>query len=109
MLANLVGTPKRFCLAAIGTTDTLLYTAPSNGRSVIIDIMIANTTASAITLRLSIGATSTSTALGFYDYSVPANGTVQRYGFQVLDPSETLYAKASGTGLTISISGGERV
>lgn len=108
MIANLSGTPSRLCQKAIGATSTTLYTAQPDGRTCILDIMVANTTGASKTLRLCIGSISTDTALA-YDVTVAANSIFQMSGFQMLNINEVLVASASATGLTITISGLERV
>jgi len=108
MIANLSGTPSRLCQAAIGSTSTTLYTAKSDGKTAILDAQICNTTSAAKTVRLCIGSISTSTAL-LYDVSIAPNSIIQIDGFQILNANEVLVASASDTGLTITISGLERV
>jgi hypothetical protein len=108
MIANLSGTPSRLCQAAIGNSSTTLYTAKSDGKTAILDAQICNTTSAAKTVRLCIGSISTSTAL-LYDVSIAPNSIIQIDGFQILNANEVLVASASDTGLTITISGLERV
>ena len=108
MIANLSGTPSRLCQKAILATSTTLYTAQPDGRTCIIDVNVANTTAVSITMRLCIGSISTTTAF-VYDVSVAAHSVFQLSGFQMLNINEVLVASASATGLTITISGLERV
>lgn len=108
MIANLSGTPSRLCQKAIGATSTTLYTAQPDGRTCILDISVANTTAASKTMRLCIGSISADTAL-IYDVSVAGNSIFQMSGFQMLNINEVLVASASATGLTITISGLERV
>jgi len=108
MIANLSGTPSRLCQAAIGNSSTTLYTAKSDGKTAILDAQICNTTSAAKTVRLCIGSISTSTAL-LYDVSIAPNSIIQIDGFQILNANEVLVASASNTGLTITISGLERV
>jgi hypothetical protein len=108
MIANLSGTPSRLCQAAIGNSSTTLYTAKSDGKTAILDAQICNTTSAAKTVRLCIGSISTYTAL-LYDVSIAPNSIIQIDGFQILNANEILVASASDTGLTITISGLERV
>lgn len=109
MIANLSGTPSRLCQAAIGATSTTLYTSQPDGRTCIIDIMVVNTTSASINLTMYIGSASAANAFGFYSTPVPANSSVQWNGFQILNINESLLAIGSATGLTITISGLERV
>ena len=108
MIANLSGTPKRLAQAAIGNTSTTLYTAQPDGKTAILDTQICNTTTATKTVRLCIGSISTSTAL-LYDVSIAPNSIMQVEGFQILNANDVLVASASDTGLTITISGLERV
>ncbi len=109
MIANLTGTPSRLCQKAIGTTSTTLYTAQPDGRTAILDIMVTNTTSSAINVTFYIGSASAANAFGWYNSSVPGNSSVQYNGFQILNQSESLLAIGSGAGLSTTISGVERV
>ena len=109
MIANLSGTPSRLCQKAIGATSTTLYTSQPDGRTAILDVMIVNTTASAINLTMYIGSAATANAFGFYSTPIPANSSVQWSGFQILNINESLLAIGSDTGLTATISGLERV
>ena len=109
MIANLSGTPSRLCQKAIGATSTTLYTSQPDGRTAILDVMIVNTTGSAINLTMYIGSASAGNAFGFYSTPISANSSVQWSGFQILNINESLLAIGSDTGLTATISGLERV
>ena len=109
MIANLSGTPSRLCQKAIGNTNTTLYTAQPDGRTAILDVMVVNTTSSPINLTMYIGSAATANAFGFYSSSVASHSSVQWSGFQILNVNESLLAVGSATGLTITISGLERV
>jgi hypothetical protein len=108
MIANLSGTPSRLCQKAINASSTTLYTAQPDGRTAILDTQICNTTSAAKTVRLCISSISAATAL-LYDVSIAPNSIFQIEGFQMLNINEVLVASASDTGLTITISGLERV
>lgn len=108
MIANLSGTPSRLCQVALTSTPATVYTAQPVGRSAILDISVCNTTGASITMRLCIGSISTATAL-IYDVSIAAHSLFQLEGFQILNISEALVASASASGLTMTISGLERV
>ena len=105
----MTGTPTRLCLKPVLTTLTALYSTISDGRTAIKDIMVINTTAGPISLSVFIGAESASNAFGWYETSIPARTSVQIYGYQVLNIGETLNAKASALGLTVCVSGLERI
>ena len=109
MIANLSGTPSRLCQKAIGSSSTTLYTAQPDGRTVIIDIMVVNTTSSPVTLTMYIGSVSAANAFGWYSSSIPAYSSMQYNGYQILNANEALLAVGSATGLSTTISGLERV
>ena len=109
MIANLSGTPSRLCQKAIGTSSTTLYTSQPDGRTAILDIMVVNTTSAPINLSMYIGSASAANAFGFYSTSVPSHSSLQYYGFQILNQSESLIAVGSAAGLSTTISGIERV
>ena len=71
-----------------------------------------NTTSSAVGVYVSLvpsgGTAGTSNAL-FYNVQLPANTIVQWAGSQILDAGDTIQVKASATGCTITVSGGEAV
>jgi hypothetical protein len=103
-------TPAKLGQAAITTGVTTLYTVPSSTRTLLKEFSIANTTASAINVRVflvpSAGSAGTSNAF-LYDVSVPANNALQYNGIEVLNAGDTIQIQAASTGLTIIASGGE--
>lgn len=117
---NIVG--KRLAQAAMTTSFATIYTAPSNTRSYVKDMDICNTTGSAVTVTVclvpftatnTVGTASTSNAI-LYSASIPANSTMQWTGSQIMNgpanntqAGDTLQVKASTTGVTITVSGGE--
>lgn len=109
MIANLSGTPSRLTQAAIGTSNTTLYTAQPDGRTAVLDIMAVNTTSAPINLTMYIGSASTANAFGFYSSPIPPNSSVQWNGYQILNQNEVLLGVASAAGITMTISGVERV
>jgi hypothetical protein len=56
-----------------------------------------------------VGTATAANAFGFYLTSVPAYSSLQYYGFQILNQSESLLAVGSASGLTATVSGIERV
>lgn len=108
MIANLSGTPSRLCQKAILATSTTLYTAQPDGRTCILDIILCNTTSSAITVNLCIGSIATANAIA-YGLNLAPNSTTQIDGFVMLNVNEVLVASASATGVTATICGLERV
>lgn len=109
LVTNLKGTPARLAQGAVGNTNTTLYTAQPDGRSAIIDIMAVNTTAAPVSLTMYVGSATTANAFGWYQSSIPAYSSMQYNGFQILNASEALIAVGSATGITVSVSGFERV
>ena len=103
-----MATPARLCQAAITASPATIYTAKSDGRTLVQDYNICNTTAGTLTLTLGIGGTSAANAL-FYAMPIYGYQSVQLSGNQLINALETLQAVASGSGLTVTISGQERV
>lgn len=104
----MVDTQKRLVgPVAMGTSTTLLYTVPAVTSAIIREVRVVNTTGSAITFKLSVGADAAGTRL-VGDYSVPANGLYKESGWVTqLAAAETLYGHAASSGLTIQICGVE--
>jgi hypothetical protein len=96
--------------AAMTTSYATIYTTIVNTRTYIKDITIANTTSSPINIYVSLvpdgGTAGTSNAI-FYGNALPANTTVQWTGSQIMSAGGTIQVKASATGCTISVTGGE--
>ena len=84
-----------------------LYTVPALTTAIIRNIHIANTTGSAATIKMSIGADAAGTRL-LGDVSIPAAGTYDYDGFMVLAAAETLRATGgTNNALTVTVSGVE--
>jgi hypothetical protein len=93
--------------ASLTNSAATVYTVPGATVAVIRDINVANTTGSAATFTLSIGADAAGTRL-FSAVSVPANSTLQRTGSVVLAAGETLQAySGTNAALTLTVSGVE--
>lgn len=89
----------------IPNSDTTLYTVPSSTQLVVRNIHIANTTSSAANIRLTIGSLTAAHAL-LWDFSVPANGSYDWDGFEVLEAAETIHAQGgTNNALTVTIAG----
>ena len=105
-------TPIRLGQAALTASYVTIYTTPSNTRTYVKDLDIINTTATAIGIYVSLvqtgGSAGTSNAL-FYNTQLPANTIVQWAGSQILNEGDTIQVKASTTGCTITVSGGEAI
>lgn len=88
---------------AMGTSTTLLYTAPALTSATVRELRVVNTTGSAITFKLSVGADAAGTRL-LSDFSVPANGLYKESGWVTqLAAADTIYGHAASSGLTIQI------
>lgn len=105
-------TPIRLGQAAMTTAYVTIYTTPPNTRTYVKDLDIINTTATAIGIYVSLvqtgGSAGTSNAL-FYNTQLPPNTIVQWAGSQILNEGDTIQVKASASGCTITVSGGEAV
>jgi len=105
-------TPIRLGQAALTASYVTIYTTPSNTRTYVKDLDIINTTAAAIGIYVHLvptgGSAGTSNAL-FYNTQLPPNTIVQWAGSQILNEGDTIQVKASTTGCTITVSGGEAI
>lgn len=102
---------KKLAQGAIGTgSGTLLYTVPTGIRTEVMDVLIANTTAGALTCSLHlvpVGVAVGSSNAMFSSVSVPANTTVHWSGIQILNAGDFLQGIGSSSGLTVNVSGNE--
>ena len=105
-------TPVRLGQAAMTTSYATVYTVPLETKTYLKDFDIINTTAATVYIYLSLvpksGTAGTGNAL-LYNNALPAYTTMQWTGSQILDPESTIQVKASATGCTITMSGGEAV
>lgn len=91
----------------IPNSTTTLYTVPGSTTAIVRNIHIANTTSSAASIKMSIGADSAATRI-LGDTVIPANGTYDWSGFMVLATGETLRATGgTNNALTVTVSGVE--
>jgi hypothetical protein len=105
-------TQSRLGQAAMTTSYATVYTTPANTRTFVKDITIVNTTASSIGIYVSLvisGGTASSSNAIFYNNALPGATTVQWCGTQILNSGDTVQVKASATGCTVNVSGGEGV
>jgi hypothetical protein len=103
----LADTAKRLAgPTALGTTATTVYTVPGSTVTILRGIHVANTTAGALGFTASIGSDAAGTRL-WSAQSVPANGSLDWSGFQVMSTADVLQAYGSATGLTLTVSGVE--
>lgn len=105
-------TPLQLAQAAMTTSYATIYTVPATTRTYVKDIDVMNTTSSSKDIFISLvpsgGTAGTSNAL-FYQVSLPAYTLVQWAGSQIIDEGATIQVKASASGCTITVSGGEAV
>lgn len=105
-------TPVRLGQAAITTSYATVYTVPAETKTYLKDFDIINTTSATVYIYVSLvssgGTAGTSNAL-FYNNALPAYTTMQWTGSQILEAASTIQVKASATGCTITLSGGEAV
>jgi len=98
--------------AAITTGYTTVYTTPVNTRTYVKDINICNTTATSLTVSVYLvpsgGTAGTGNAL-FYEWLLYPRDLYRWQGVQIMNAGGTLQVKASATGATITVSGGEAV
>ena len=90
-----------------GTSSTTLYTVPASTTAILRNIRISNTTATAATITMSIGADAAATRL-MSGVSIAANSVYDWSGFIVLATTETLRAlQGTSAALTVTVSGVE--
>ena|SRR3990167_5145075 len=100
---------KKLAQGAIGTgSGTLAYTVPTGFKTDIMDINIANTTASPISCALHlvpVGVAVGTSNILFPTFYVPGNTIIQWTGSQTLNAGDFIRAIGSGAGLTMNITG----
>ena len=89
------------------TTLTTLYTVPAS-KVAALTLSLTNRTASAITVRAAIASTATPANSEYieYDYSVPANGVLERTGI-VMDAAKLLVIYTGAAGISANCYGYE--
>lgn len=105
-------TPLKIAQAEMLTSYTSVYTVPTATRTFVKDIDIMNTTASAVGVYVHLVPAGVAVGTGnalFYNVQIPPNTIMQWAGSQIMDHNDTIQIKASATGCTITISGGEAV
>ena len=105
-------TPTKLGQAAMTASYATVYTVPTGFRTFVKDITIVNTTSAAISIYVSLvpygGTAGTDNAI-FYANVLPAYTTVDWCGAQILNEGEFISVKASTTGCTVTITGGEAI
>ena len=105
---NVVG--NRLAQAALTTSYVTIYTTPILTRTFVKNIDVVNTTGGGLTFFISLvpkGGTAGADNALFLGKSIAANETYQWTGTQILTPGDLISVKASGAGVTVTISGGE--
>lgn len=99
------GTLGQADLAA--NTNTAVYTVPA-GKVASFNVNVLNRTASNVTVRMAISATSSPTNSEYLEYeaTVPANGVMERTGL-VASAGKNLVIYASSTGVSVNVFGFE--
>lgn len=99
---------KRIALSTVNTTATTLYTTPALTTTTIRHLRVINSTASTVTIVMSIGLDAIGTRIIPLGTQVAANGSLDISGAIVLNAAETLQATAGTTAaLTVVASGVE--
>jgi hypothetical protein len=98
--------------AEITTGFTTLYTTPAITRTYVKDINICNTTGISCTVSVCLvpsgGTAGTENAL-IYNLVLFGSDLYRWQGVQIMNEGDTIQVKASTTGATITVSGGEAV
>jgi len=102
--------PRQICQAAITASNVTVYTVPTATTTYLKTFDICNTTAGSLTFNVHIvplsGAAGTANAL-YYESTLASKATFHWTGTQILTAGMFLSVKGSGTGMTITASGGE--
>lgn len=102
---------KNLAKAEVGTgAGTLLYTVPTDFKADIVDIVMSNTTAAPLSLKVHLVPTGGSVAdsnMMVPNVSIPANTFIQWRGVQTLLHGGFIQGIASGAGLSVTINGEE--
>jgi len=99
-------TPTKLGAGAVGVTPTIttFYTTPANTRTLVKSIDVANSNANDRNVTVFIGL-----VVLVPGVLVPGNSILQWEGVQVLNVGDTIRAMASGSDVTLHVSGGEAV
>lgn len=98
--------------AALTATVATIYTTPALTKTFVKQLDIANTTNGSLDVNVHLvpagGSAGTANAI-LYTVAVAAHTTYQWRGVQIMNAGDTLQAKGSSTGLTLTASGGVAV
>lgn len=98
-MANIV---KRLSRGSVATTEATVYTTPGSATAVVTNIVLTNTTGTAVNVTVKLGTHEVLAAV-----PVAANGVFAFDLRQVLQSGETIAASASAAGIKLHISGME--
>jgi hypothetical protein len=99
-------TETRFYKGQPATTDAALYTVPGGQKIIVKQVVIANTTATAATITLGVGTSSTAANQFVPAVSIPANTVETLEMALVLTAAETLNGlQGTSSAITVMISG----
>lgn len=102
---------KNLAKAAITTgAGNLLYTAPNAFRADIQDIVMSNTTAAAISLKIHLvpaGGSVADSNMMVPNVAIPGNTFIQWTGNQTLEPGGFIQGIGSSAGISVTINGDE--
>jgi len=91
---------------AAATSDATLFTSAAATVTIMRHVRVCNTSGSAQTFSIGIGGTAATAANCIAkDQSVPANTSVDLFGYYVLPASTAVHALASATSVTFEIGG----
>jgi hypothetical protein len=93
---------KKIFRGAASTSNTTLYTVPSNTSTVVTNIVVTNVDSSSATFTLSLGGTAI-----VFDALINANSVATFDIRQVMEEAETIQGLASATTVNFHISGVE--
>ena len=94
---------KKLARASVTTSaDTVVYTTPASAQAVVTNIVLTNTTGTAVAATIKLATVDVLSSI-----SIAANGVFAFDLRQVLDASETITASATAVGLRLHISGME--
>lgn len=94
---------KKLARASVTTSaDTVVYTTPASAQAVVTNIVLTNTTGTAVSATIKLATVDVLSSI-----SIAANGVFAFDLRQVLDASETVTASATAVGLRLHISGME--
>ena len=105
-------TPIRLAQAAVTVDYLAIYTCPTNARVYIKDMSMCNTTAGALTVYVSLvpdQATVGAANAIYYNTTIDAAGIIHWTGAQIMNAGDTIQVKASASGVTITVTGGEAI